>query len=143
MNDNVEEIRQYFQRKPRFNAVVVKSSVPVPEEELVNDLDCEAFNLQKLVVEGTLKLEDVDGYTSLLTVITTLANRAKKDIVLIHVDLLLSCLDKQKRQYFFQAFLQKTFRKSIILITSLFAEEAPNTTDQEFNSAKVIQWRQI
>jgi hypothetical protein len=141
MNDCVEEIRQYFQRRPRLNVVLVKSSAPVPEKELVNGLDCEAINLQKLVAEGMLKPEEINGYTAIIGFITDIASKATRDIVLIYIDLLLSSLDKQKRQYFFQAVLQKTFQKSIILITSLFSEEVPDTTNQEFNYAKSVQWR--
>ena len=141
MNDCIKEIRQYFERQPRLNVVVIKSNAPVPEKELVDGLNCEAVNLQNLVAEGILKPEEINGYTALVGFITNIASKTTRDIVLIHIDLLLSSLDKQKRQYFFQAVLQKTFRKSIILTTFLFSDEVPNTADQEFNYAKSVQWR--
>jgi hypothetical protein len=141
MNDCIEEIRQYFQRQPRLNVVLIKSNAPVPEKELIDGLNCEAINLRNLVAEGKLKPEEINGYTSLVGFITNLTSKTTRDIVLIHIDLLLSSLDKQKRQYFFQAVLQKTFLKSIILTTFLFSDEVPDTTNQEFNYAKSVQWR--
>ncbi len=141
MSDCVTEIRQYLQRQPRLNVVVVKSIAPVPERELVIGLDCEAVDLEQLVVEGKLKAEEINGYTALIDFINDTASKASKDIELIQIDLLLSSLDKQKRHYFFQTVLQKTFRKSVVLVTSLFSDEVPGTADQEFNYAKSVQWR--
>jgi hypothetical protein len=141
MNDCVEEIRRYFDRMPRLNVVLIKSNTPVPDRELVDQLNCEAIDLKKLVAEGLLKPQAIDGYTDVLGFIADTAEKSTREIVLVHIDLLLSGLDRQKRLYFFEAVLQKTFRKSVILTTSLFSDEVPDTTQQEFSYAKSIQWR--
>ena len=89
-----------------------------------------------------MHIEEIDGYTSLLNYINVLAEKTTKNIILIlHLDILLTMLDRQKRQYFFEAMLQKTFRKPVIITTHLYSDEVPDTSSQEFNYAKTIQWR--
>ncbi len=142
MSSFIEEIQNYFGRVPRFNVVLIRAIEEVQERELIEAFNCDVVNIQNLVIEGDLNIEGIDGYTGLLTLIGNLAGKAQKNIILIlHLDILLTSLNKQKRQYFFEALLQKTFTKPVILITHLYADEVPDTSSQEYNYAKTIQWR--
>ena len=134
------EIKEFFGRGPRFNLVLIKSGQKVNKEELSRELDCEIVDIRELVEKGRLEIEKVDGYTDLLEFLKEISNEAPRECVLIDIDFLLSCLNKEKRKYFFVSILQKTFPKPIILITSVFKDEVPDVSYQEFNYAKVIEW---
>lgn len=135
------EIKEFFRHKPRFNVVLIKSSQEVNGEELSKELNYEAIDIQKLIAEKRLEIEKIDGYTDLLEFLKYISNGVTKEGALINPDLLLSCLNKEKRRYFFESVLQKTFPKPVILITSIFKDEVPDVSHQEFNYAKVIEWR--
>lgn len=141
MAEHTGEIKEFFGHKPRFNVVLIKSSQGVNEEELSKELNYEAIDIQKLVAEERLKIEKIDGYTDLLGFLKHISNGVTKEGALINSDLLLSCLNTEKRKYFFESVLQKTFPKPIILITSIFKDEVPDVSHQEFNYAKVVEWR--
>jgi len=140
MEEYIGAIKEFFEHRPRFNVVLIKSSREINEEGLSKELDYEAINIQKLIAEERLKFEKIDGYTDLLEFLKCISNGIKKEGVLINLDLLLSCLNREKRKYFFESVLQKSFPKPVVLITSIFMDEVPNVSHQEFNYAKVIEW---
>jgi len=143
MSSCVEEIREYLERAPRLNVVLIKAVAEIQEKQIVEEFDCDVINVKKLISEESLNIEGIDGYTSLLNFVNNTAEKTPKNIILIlHLDILLTMLDRQKRQYFFEAILQKTFRKPVIITTYLYSDEVPDTSGQEFNYAKTIQWRQ-
>lgn len=135
-----KEIKEFFERKPRFNVVLIKSSQKVNEEELSKELDYEVVDIQELVAERRLEIEKIDGYTDILEFLKHVSKEVTKGGVLINLDFILSCVNKEKRKYFFESVLQKTFPKPIILTTSIFKDEVPDVSYQEFNYAKVIEW---
>jgi len=142
MSSSIEEIQEFFERVPRLNVVLIRAMEEIEEKELIEAFNCDVVNIQNLVSDGNLNIEGIDGYTGLLTFISDLTGKTQKNMILImHLDILLTSLNKQKRQYFFEALLQKTFMKPVILITNLYADEVPDTSSQEFNYAKTIQWR--
>jgi hypothetical protein len=140
MAEYTGEIKEFFGHRPRFNVVLIKGE-EVNEKELSKELNFEAIDIQKLVAEERLKIEKIDGYTDFLELLKYISNGVTKEGALINPDLLLSCLNKEKRRYFFESVLQKTFPKPIILITSIFMDEVPDVSHQEFNYAKVVEWR--
>lgn len=136
----IKEIKEFFERKPRFNLVLIKCDQKVEGTKLSKELNYEIIDLKELVIEGKTKMEEIDGYTDLLNTLKNLSNKTLKEgVVILNLDFLLSALNKQKRRYFFENVLQKTFPKPIILITFIFKDEVPEVSHQEFSYAKVIE----
>lgn len=134
------EIKEFFERKPRFNVVLIKGNKKVNLEELSKELNFQIIDLQKLAIEEKIEFEKIDGYSDLLELLKHVSNEITKEGALLrNLDLLLSLLSKKKREQFFERALQKTFYKPIIFITIIFKDEVPDVKYQEFNYAKVIE----
>ena len=139
----LQEIEKFFEREPRFNVVLIKCWEAVPQDQLSDSLDCEVVDLQNLAATEPSLMEQISGYNDLINLITDLATKVENQRVLIHLDFALNGLDQGKRRYFFESILQRSFPKSLILITNLFSDEVPDTKSQEFNYGKVIEWRSL
>lgn len=140
MNRYNNEIKEFFERKPRFNVVLIKGNKKVNLEELSKELNFQIINLQKLAIEEKIEFEKIDGYSDLLELLKHVSNEITKEgALLLNLDLLLSILSKKKREQFFERALQKTFYKPIVFITIIFKDEVPDVKHQEFNYAKVIE----
>lgn len=139
---HIKEVSGFFERKPRFNLVLIKCNQKVEGAELSKELNYEIIDLKNSVIEEKIKMEEIDGYTDLLNTLKDLSNETLKEgVVILNFDLLLSALSKRKRKHFFESVLQKTFPKPIILITFIFKDEVPDeVSHQQFNYAKVIEW---
>lgn len=140
MNRYNNEIKEFFERKPRFNVVLIKGNKKVNFEELSKELNFQIIDLQKLAIEEKIEFEKIDGYSDLLELLKHVSNEITKEgALLLNLDLLLSILSKKKREQFFERALQKTFYKPIVFITIIFKDEVPDVKHQEFNYAKVIE----
>lgn len=140
MNRYNNEIKEFFERKPRFNVVLIKGNKKVNLEELSKELNFQIIDLQKLAIEEKIEFEKIDGYSDLLELLKHVSNEITKEgALLLNLDLLLSILSKKKREQFFERALQKTFYKPIVFITIIFKDEVPDVKHQEFNYAKVIE----
>ena len=140
MNRYNNEIKEFFERKPRFNVVLIKGNKKVNLEELSKELNFQIIDLQKLAIEEKMEFEKIDGYSDLLELLKHVSNEITKEgALLLNLDLLLSILSKKKREQFFERALQKTFYKPIVFITIIFKDEVPDVKHQEFNYAKVIE----
>jgi hypothetical protein len=134
------EIKKFFERKPRFNVVLIKGNKKVNFEGLSKKLNFQIIDLKKLAIEEKIEFEKIDGYSDLLELLKHVSNEITKEgALLLNLDFLLSILSKKKRKQFFERALQKTFYKPIVFITIIFKDEVPDVKHQEFNYAKVLE----
>jgi len=137
----LQEIEKFFERNPRFNVVLLKCWESLPQEQLSGVMDCEVVDLSNLAAVEPSLIKEIGGYTDLINLITHLVRKTEKERMLIYLDFALTALDQEKRRYFFENVLQRSFPKPLILITHLFSDEVPDTKSQEFNYGKTIEWR--
>jgi len=134
------EIKEFFTRKPRFNVVLIKAKPTESLEELSEKLRFQVVDLKKLVIEGEIELERIDGYTNLLESLKEISKKIEGEgLLFLNLDLYLSALKKKKREQFFESILQKTFPNPVIFTTVIFRDEVPDVRHQEFNYARVIE----
>lgn len=141
IDGDANEIKLFFANMPRFNVVLIKTTQPVSLRNLSQKLEFQIIDLKNLVMQGKVRLEEIDGYNDLLRILNEICSNVKEQgVTFTHLDLLLSTLDRDKRKRFFERVLQKTFSRSAVFSTALFRDEIPDVRHQKFNYAKVIEW---
>lgn len=140
MDKYYNEVKDFFTHEPRFNVVLLKTNKIVNLDKIIEKLKFTIIDLKKLIIEGDIQFERIEGYTDLLNILNEICNNViKEGAVFLNLDLVLSALDKKKREQFFERLLQKTFPHPSIFITVLFRDEILDVKPQEFNYAKVIE----